>query len=39
MTPLLLSLQLGNATEDETASAKTWQAYSRALQGVDLTAI
>lgn len=38
MTPLLLSLQLGNATDAETALAKLWQTYSRALQGVDPTA-
>ncbi|MBH3405684.1 tail fiber assembly protein [Pseudomonas glycinae] len=38
MTPLLLSLQLGDATEEETALAKKWQAYSRALKTVDLTA-
>lgn len=37
MTPLLLSLQLGNATVDETASAQAWQAYSRALDEVNLT--
>ncbi|MFL1562490.1 tail fiber assembly protein [Pseudomonas sp. O64] len=38
MTPLLVSLQLGDATEEETAKAKAWQAYCRALQTVDLTA-
>lgn len=37
MTPLLLSLQLGNATADEMASAQAWQAYSRALDEVNLT--
>jgi hypothetical protein len=37
MTPLLLSLQLGDATDAETAQAKLWQAYSRALKAVDLT--
>lgn len=36
MTPLLVSLQLGNATEEETMAAKEWQAYYRALQAVDL---
>lgn len=36
MTPLLLSLQLGDATEVETSLAKSWQAYSRALKEVDL---
>lgn len=38
MTPLLLSLQLGDATAEETASARAWQAYYRKLQVVDLTA-
>lgn len=38
MTPLLLSLQLGDATAEETASAKAWQSYSRDLKVVDLTA-
>lgn len=38
MTPLLLSLQLGNATTDETAQAKAWQTYYRAVQAIDLTA-
>lgn len=38
MTPLLLSLQLGDATAAETASAKAWQSYSRSLKAVDLTA-
>jgi hypothetical protein len=37
MTPLLLSLQLGEATDEETAAARTWQAYSRTLKAVDLT--
>ncbi|KAB2527494.1 tail fiber assembly protein [Pseudomonas sp. GXM4] len=38
MTPLLISLQLGDATAAETAAAKAWQTYSRALKIVDLTA-
>lgn len=38
MTPLLVSLQLGDATEEETAKAKAWQAYCRALKTVDLMA-
>lgn len=38
MTPLLLSLQLGDATEEETELARQWQTYSRALKAVDLTA-
>lgn len=37
MTPVLVSLQLGDATDDETVYAKEWQAYYRALQAVDLT--
>ncbi|QOF85440.1 MULTISPECIES: tail fiber assembly protein [unclassified Pseudomonas] len=37
MTPLLLSLQLGNATAEEKTSAQAWCAYARALQLVDLT--
>ncbi|MFL1502094.1 tail fiber assembly protein [Pseudomonas sp. S191] len=38
MTPLLLSLQLGDATDEEVEAARTWQAYSRTLKAVDLTA-
>lgn len=38
MTPLLLSMQLGEATDAEVAAARSWQAFSRALQAVDLTA-
>lgn len=37
MTPVLVSLQLGNATDEETNAAKEWQSYYRALQSVDLT--
>jgi hypothetical protein len=37
MTPLLLSLQLGDATAEETARAKAWQAYYRLLSAVDVT--
>lgn len=37
MMPVLVSLQLGNATEAETAIAKSWQAYCRVLRTVDLT--
>ena len=37
MTPLLVSLQLGNATTDETARATAWQSYYRVLQDIDLT--
>lgn len=36
MTPLLLSLQLGNATQDEIMAAKLWQEYTRALKLVDV---
>lgn len=37
MTPVLLSLQLGDATEDETLVAKAWQTYYRNLNLVDVT--
>jgi hypothetical protein len=37
MTPLFMSLQLGDATDDETVKAKAWQAYYRDLKLVDLT--
>lgn len=37
IAPILLSLQLGDATEEETKSAKAWQAYYRALQAADIT--
>lgn len=37
ITPLLLSLQLGDATATEIAAAKVWQSYSRALKAVDLS--
>lgn len=37
MTPVLLSLQLGDATDEESAIARSWQAYYRSLQSVDLT--
>jgi hypothetical protein len=37
MMPLLISLQLGDASEVEIAEAKLWQAYSRALKLVDIT--
>ncbi len=39
MTPILVSLQLGDATDTETMRAKSWQAYYRALQAVDLTVV
>lgn len=38
MAPVLVSLNLGDATDDETAIAKEWQAYYRALKLVDLSA-
>ena len=38
MTPLLMSLQLGNATDEETANARAWQGYCRELRAVDLAA-
>jgi hypothetical protein len=37
MAPVLVSLQLGDATDAETLAAKAWQAYYRALKLVDLT--
>lgn len=37
MAPVLVSLQLGDATTAETATAKAWQTYYRALQAIDLT--
>lgn len=37
ITPLLLALQLGNATEDETSQARKWQSFSRSLKAVDLS--
>lgn len=39
MAPILVSLQLGNATNDETVIAKKWQAYYRALKLVDISAV
>lgn len=37
MAPVLVSLQLGDATDEETVVAREWQAYYRSLQLVDLT--
>lgn len=37
MAPVLLSLQLGDATDEETVKARAWQAYYRALQSLDIT--
>lgn len=37
MTPVFLALQLGDATDDETLSAKAWRAYYVALQAVDIS--
>ena len=37
MAPILVSLQLGDATDAETVTAKAWQAYYRALKLVDVT--
>ncbi|WP_338010184.1 tail fiber assembly protein [Pseudomonas sp. GM49] len=34
---ILVSLQLGDATDDETLNAKAWQAYYRELKLVDVT--
>lgn len=37
MAPVLVSLQLGDATDDETVIAKQWQEYYRGLTQVDLS--
>ncbi|MDI2595036.1 tail fiber assembly protein [Pseudomonas sp. 681] len=37
MAPVLVSLQLGDPTDDETVKAKAWQSYYRDLKLVDLT--
>ncbi len=37
MTPFMVALNLGNATDDDTVRAKAWQAYYRVLQAMDLT--
>lgn len=37
MAPVLVSLQLGDATDEETTLAKAWQTYYRAVLAVDLT--
>lgn len=37
MAPILVSLQLGDATDEEATTAKAWQAYYRALKAVDIT--
>ena len=37
MAPILVSLQLGDATDEETTAAKAWQAYYRVLKAVDVT--
>lgn len=37
MTPLLVSLNLGDATDSETLKAKEWQAYYRALDSLQIT--
>lgn len=39
MVPLLMSLQLDNATDDESILAKKWQDYYRALQSVDTSVV
>lgn len=39
MTPLLLAIQLNNATDKELEDAKTWQQYYRELLSVDPTTI
>lgn len=37
MAPVLLSLQLGDASDEEVATAKSWQAYYRALTALDVS--
>lgn len=37
MTPLLIALQLGSATDAQKASAAAWQKYYADVQAVDLT--
>lgn len=37
MTPIYLALQLGEASDSVTVSAKAWRAYYVALQAVDIT--
>ncbi|WP_248769052.1 tail fiber assembly protein [Pseudomonas sp. MWU12-2345] len=38
MAPVLVSLQLGDATDDETVLAKAWQSYYREVKSIDVTA-
>lgn len=37
MAPILVNLQLGDATDEETLNAKAWQQYYRDLEAVNLT--
>lgn len=37
MAPVMVSLQLGDATDEETLLAKSWQNYYRQLKQVDLS--
>jgi len=37
ISPLQMAVSLGEATDAETAAAKAWVAYSRALKAIDLT--
>lgn len=37
MNPVMVALQLGNATDEEVAIAKAWQGYYRALKEVDVS--
>lgn len=39
MTPLLVSLNLGDATDTETVRAKAWQTYYRALDNLEITPV
>ncbi|MBU9552424.1 tail fiber assembly protein [Burkholderia multivorans] len=37
LAPLQMAVSLGDATDDETALAKAWVSYTRALKNVDLS--
>lgn len=39
MTPYMMSLQLGDATDEETVKAREWQSYYRDLEAVDITVL
>ena len=37
LAPLQMAVSLGEATDEETALAKAWVTFSRAVKGIDLT--